>query len=227
MRRLFLFVSICLLSSVIYAQNVRVDFSDGEFFLAEEDYEEALYAFGKVYNKGNQDNAYINYRMGLCLLNIPGRKTEAIPYLEKAEQDISENVKLGKYGEKQAPPDALLYLGNAYRINMEIDKAIEKYNDFAKYIDPKDVTLKAFVDQQIVACGNALVNTASPVDFRIGNLGQLQETHSSRYNVQVSGDLQTMAFMGKNPFYNGVYVAVKEGEVWGRPLNITPSIASD
>ena len=227
MRRLFLFVSICLLSSVIHAQNVRVDFSDGEFFLAEEDYEEALYAFGKVYNKGNQDNAYINYRMGLCLLNIPGRKTEAIPYLEKAEQDISENVKLGKYGEKQAPPDALLYLGNAYRINMEIDKAIEKYNDFAKYIDPKDVTLKAFVDQQIVACGNALVNTASPVDFRIGNLGQLQETHSSRYNVQVSGDLQTMAFMGKNPFYNGVYVAVKEGEVWGRPLNITPSIASD
>jgi outer membrane protein OmpA-like peptidoglycan-associated protein len=227
MRRLFLFISICLLSSVIYAQNVRVDFSDGEFFLAEEDYEEALYAFGKVYNKGNQDNAYINYRMGLCLLHILGRKTEAIPYLEKAEQDISENVKLGKYGEKQAPPDALLYLGNAYRINMEIDKAIEKYNDFAKYIDPKDVTLKAFVDQQIVACGNALVNTASPVDFRIGNLGQLQETHSSRYNVQVSGDLQTMAFMGKNPFYNGVYVAVKEGEVWGRPLNITPSIASD
>ena len=227
MRRLFLLASICLLSSVIYGQNVRVDFSDGEFFLAEEDYEEALYAFGKVYNKGNQDNAYMNYRMGLCLINIPGRKTESIPYLEKAVQDISKNVKLGKYGEKHAPPDALLYLGNAYRINMEIDKAIETYNDFGEYIDPKDLTLKVFVDQQIVACGNALVNTASPVDIRVGNLGQLQETHTSRYNMQVSGDLRTMAFMGKNPFYNGVYVAVKEGDIWSRPLNITPSVASD
>ncbi len=220
-------MSFCLLSSLILAQNVRVDFNDGEFFLAEEDYEEALFAFGKVYNKGYQDNAYINYRMGLCLINIPGRKTESIPYLEKAEQSISTSVKEGKFDEKDAPPDALLYLGNAYRINMEIDKAIEKYNAFAKYIDAKDITLQAYVDQQIVACGNALVGTASPVEISIGNLGQLQETHTSRYNMQVSGDLQTMVFMGKNPFYNGIYVAIKKGEVWGKPMNITPSVASD
>ena len=227
MRRLFLLTTFCLLSSLILAQNAKVDFNDGEFFLAEEDYEEALYAFGKVHNKGYQDNAYINYRMGLCLINIPGRKTESIPYLEKAEQSISTNVKEGKFDEQDAPPDALLYLGNAYRINMEIDKAIEKYNAFAKYIDPKDVTLQAYVDQQIIACGNALVGTASPVEISIGNLGQLQETHSSRYNMQVSGDLQTMAFMGKNPFYNGIYLAVKKGEVWAKPMNITPSVASD
>jgi outer membrane protein OmpA-like peptidoglycan-associated protein len=227
MRRLFLFTSFCLLTSLILAQNVKVDFNDGEFFLAEEDYEEALFAFGKVYNKGYQDNAYINYRMGFCLINIPGRKTESIPYFEKAEQSISTSVKEGKFDEKDAPPDALLYLGNAYRINMEIDKAIEKYNAFAKYIDPKDVTLQAYVDQQILACGNALVGTASPVEITIGNLGQLQETHASRYNMQISGDLQTMAFMGKNPFYNGIYLAVKKGEVWGKPMNITPSVASD
>ncbi len=227
MRRLFLFTSFCLLSSLILAQNVKVDFNDGEFFLAEEDYEEALFAFGKVYNKGYQDNAYINYRMGFCLINIPGRKTESIPYFEKAEQSISTSVKEGKFDEKDAPPDALLYLGNAYRINMEIDKAIEKYNAFAKYIDPKDVTLLAYVDQQILACGNALVGTANPVEITTGNLGQLQETHASRYNMQVSGDLQTMAFMGKNPFYNGIYLAVKKGEVWGKPMNITPSVASD
>ena len=83
------------------------------------------------------------------------------------------------------------------------------------------------MDQQIVACGNALVGTTNPVEISVGNLGQLQETHASRYNMQVSGDLQTMAFMGRNPFYNGIYVAVKNGEVWGRPMNITPSVASD
>jgi len=227
MRRLFLFTFICLLPSLILAQNIKVDFNDGEFFLAEEDYEEALYAFGKVYNKGYEDNAYINYRMGLCLSNIPGRKVESIPYLEKAERHISSNVKEGKFSEENAPPDALLYLGNAYRVNMEIDKAIEKYNEFAKYIDPKDKTLQTFVDQQIVSCGNALVGTTNPVEYKVGNLGQLQESHSSVYNMLISGDMKTLAFMGKNPFYNGVYVATKDGEVWNKPMNITPSIASD
>jgi len=227
MRRLVLFIFTCLLSSLMVAQNVKVDFSDGEFFLAAEEYEESLYAFGKVYDNGYQESAYINYRMGMCLINILGRKTEAIPYLEKARQNISTRVKEGRLEEKHAPADALLYLGNAYRINMEVDKALDAYNEFAKYIDPDDEILQAFVDQQIVSCGNLLVGTTSPVEYRVGNLGQLPESHATRYNMVISDDLKTLAFMGKNPFYNGVYVAVKENEVWGRPMNITPSIASD
>ena len=222
-----MFISMCLLSSLMVAQNVKVDFNDGEFFLAEEDYEEALYAFGKVYNRGYQENAYINYRMGMCLINITGRKTEAIPYLEKAEKSISTSVKEGKLAEVNAPPDALLYLGNAYRINMEVDKALNAYNKFAIYIDPKDNILQAFVDQQIVSCGNLLVGTTNPVEYRVGNLGQVPESHAARYNMMVSDDMETLAFMGKNPFYNGIYVAVKEGEIWGKPMNITPSVASD
>ena len=227
MRRLVTFISMCLLSSLMLAQNVKVDFNDGEFFLAGEEYEEALYAFGKVYNKGYQESAYINYRMGMCLINIPGRKTEAIPYLEKAQSSIANNAKVGKLDEKNAPPDALLYLGNAYRINMEVDKALNAYNEFARYIDPKNDILQAFVDQQIVSCGNLQVGTTTPVEYKVGNLGQLAESHANRYNMVISDDLSTMAFMGKNPFYNGVYVAVKEGEVWGKPMNITPSLASD
>jgi len=227
MRRLVLFISLCLLSSLMVAQNVKVDFNDGEFFLAEEEYEEALFAFGKVYNKGYAESAYINYRMGMCLINILGRKAEAIPYLEKAQARIAKNVKEGRLEEKNAPPDALLYLGNAYRINMEVDKALNAYNEFARYIDPKDEILQAFVDQQIVSCGNLMVGTTSPLEYRVGNLGQVPESHTVRYNMVVSDDMSTLAFMGKNPFYNGVYVAVKEGEVWGRPMNITPSVASD
>ncbi len=227
MRRLVLFISLCLLSSLLVAQNAKIDFNDGEFFLAGEEYEEALFAFGKVYNNGYQESAYINYRMGMCLINIPDRKSEAIPYLEKAQTSISTRVKEGKLEEENAPPDVLLYLGNAYRINMKVDKALNAYNEFAKYIDPKDEILQAFVDQQIVSCGNLLVGTSNPVEYKVGNLGQVRESHADRYNMMVSGNMQTMAFMGKNPFYNGIYVAMKEGEIWGRPMNITPSVASD
>ncbi|MEN8230321.1 MAG: OmpA family protein [Bacteroidota bacterium] len=227
MRRSLLLLFCSILATVATAQDAKVDFYDGEFFFAEEDYEEALYAFNQVYKQDYQDNAYINYRIGLCLLHIQGRKTESIPYLEKAVNNISTNIKEGKFGEEHAPPDATLYLGNAYRINMEMEKALVQYNEFAQYIDPKDEDTKRFVDQQILSCGNSLVAVNNPVPYTIGNLGQLNESHRSMYNIVISSDLQTLAFMGKNPFYSGVYVATKEGDVWSKPMNISPSIVSD
>jgi len=217
----------CLTLSLA-GQDVKQDFNDGEFFFAEEDYEEALYAFTQVYNRGYQDNANINYRIGQCLLEIPGRKTEAIPYLEKAVGSISERYREGSLREENAPPDALLYLGNAYRINMDLEKAWEKYMEYLEYVEPKDEIVRLYSEKQIESCQNAVVAINNPVPVSVGNLGQLIETHSNRYNVVVSHDLQTMAFMGKNPFYNGVYVAVKNEEgLWEKPLNITPSIVSD
>jgi len=217
----------CLTLSLA-GQDVKQDFNDGEFFFAEEDYEEALYAFTQVYNRGYQDNANINYRIGQCLLEIPGRKTEAIPYLEKAVGSISERYREGSLREENAPPDALLYLGNAYRINMNLEKACEKYKEYLEYVEPKDEIVRLYSEKQIESCQNAVVAINNPVPVSVGNLGQLIETHSNRYNVVVSHDLQTMAFMGKNPFYNGVYVAVKNEEgLWEKPLNITPSIVSD
>ncbi len=72
---------------------IRENFFDAEFFLSEEDYNEALYSFQKVYNAGYQENSNINYRIGVCYLNIPGEKEKAIPYLEKAIKNISESYK--------------------------------------------------------------------------------------------------------------------------------------
>ncbi|MCK5136175.1 MAG: PD40 domain-containing protein [Bacteroidales bacterium] len=228
MRRPFLMLSVLLLASMVAGQNVKEDFYDGEFFFAEEDYEEALYAFNKVYKSGYQDNANINYRMGICLLQIPGRKSEAIPHLEQAVEFISERYREGAFKEVNAPPDALLYLGNAYRINMELEKAREKYGEYDLFLGPRQEMQKAYTDKQIESCGNAVVAINNPVEYTRGNLGQVNETHSNRYNVVISNDMNTMAFMGKNPFYNSVQVSMKEDDgTWGKPKNITPSIVSD
>jgi len=217
-----------LLSVSVIAQNVKVDYYDGEFFFAEEDYEEALYAFNKVYKSGYQNNANVNYRVGVCLLRIPGRKPEAIPYLETAVKSISERHKEGSLKEMNAPPDALLYLGNAYRINEEFDKAREKYSEYEQFLSPKENLQKAYTDKQIESLSNAELAIKNPVEYKLGNLGQINETHLNRYNVVVSHDQQTMAFMGRNPFYNSVQVATKKADgTWNKPKNITPSIVSD
>ena len=55
-------------------QKLRELFLDGEYFFLSEDYEEALYSYNTLYKRGYADNANINYRIGLCYINIPGEK---------------------------------------------------------------------------------------------------------------------------------------------------------
>lgn len=227
MRRPFLMLSVLLLTTIVAGQDIKQDFADGEFFLAAEEYEEALYTFTKVYNKDYQENANINFRVGMCLLHIPGRKTESIPYLEKAVGSISEKYSEGSLKETNAPPDAHIYLGNAYRINMEFEKACEQYRLFDEYVGENGGIQSVYADQQITSCANAVVAINNPVEISIGNLGQLNQTHAETYNHVISNDLLTMAYMGKNPFYKGIYVSNKEGDTWSKPKGINVSVVSE
>jgi len=227
MRRSFLILSVILFSTIVAGQDAKQDFADGEFFIAAEEYEEALYTFTKVYNSDYQDNANINFRVGMCLLYIPGRKAESIPYLEKAVGSVSEKYKEGTLKETTAPIDAHLLLGNAYRINMEFEKACEQYRLFEEYVGTKGNIEGAYADQQITSCANAVVAINNPVEVSVGTLGQINYTHQKTYNRVISHDLRTMAYMGQNPFYRGIYVAVKEGDVWSKPLGVNVSVVSE
>jgi len=227
MRRPFLMLSVLLLTTIVAGQDVKQDFADGEFFLAAEEYEEALYTFTKVYNNNYQENANINFRVGQCLLSIPGRKSESIPYLEKAVGSVSDKYKEGSLKEQNAPPDAHIFLGNAYRINMEFEKACEQYRLFEEYVGTDRDIQGAYADQQIASCANAVVAINNPVEVSVGNLGQITSTHPQTYNRVISHDLKTMAYMGKNPFYRGIYVSTKEGEIWSKPKGINVSVVSE
>jgi len=227
MRRSFLMLSVLLLTVIVVGQDIKQDFTDGEFFLAAEDYEEALYTFTKVYNNNYQENANINFRVGMCLLQIPGRKIESISYLEKAAGSVSEKYIEGSLKEQNAPPAAHIYLGNAYRINMEFEKACEQYRLYEEYVGNEGGIQSAFADQQIISCANAIVAINNPVEVSIGNLGQINETHANTYNLVLSHDRNTMAYMGRNPFYRGIYVSTMEGETWSKPKGINVSVVSE
>ncbi len=227
MRRSFLMLSVILLTTIVAGQDVKQDFADGEFFIAAEEYEEALYTFTKVYAGGYQDNANINYRMGMCLLQIQGRKTESIPYLEKAVGSVSEKYSEGSLKETNAPVDAHLLLGNAYRINMEFEKACEQYRLYEEYVGTSGTIEGNYANQQITSCSNAVVAINNPVEVSVGNLGQVNYTHQKTFNRVVSHDLKTMAYMGQNPFFRGIYVSVKQGDTWSKPEGINVSVVSE
>lgn len=227
MKRVYTLFSFLLIAIFLNAQyDPKENFYDAEFFFAEEDYAEALYAFTQVYKDGYEDNANINYRIGICLLELDGRKTEAIPYLETATKNITEKYREGSFREEQAPPDAYLYLGNAYRIDEQFDKACENYKKFLEYAD--EATPQAiYVNTQIDACQRAREAVQSEPDYAIGTLGQINAIRAPVYNPVISGDLGTFAFMGRQKFYNGIYVSRQENGKWSKPYNITPSIQSD
>ena len=49
------------------------------------------------------DNDKINYKLGVCLLNNPYQKEQAIAYLEKAIQNVNLKYKENSFRETSAP----------------------------------------------------------------------------------------------------------------------------
>ena len=231
MKKLIFFLLSFMFSGflVLNAQKdiVREDFFDAEFFLSEEEYNEALFSFQKVYKAGFQNNSNINYRIGVCYLNIPGKKYEAIPYLEKAVLSVSETYKEGVFTEVSSPPDAWLYLGNAYRINNQLDKAIDAYNSYLSLALKASPVDKEFALQQIESCKRAKESIKNPSPIFKENMGQRFNSNLNNFQAVYSGDENSMAYMTAQKFYDAVFFVKKVNGTWTNPINITPQIESD
>ena len=147
--------------------------------------------------------------------------------MKKATENIAEKrYREGTFKEENAPADAYLQLANAYRINNQFDEAIQNYRKFLEY-EGDDTTPAIYAKLQIQACENAKEEISNREQYKVGTLGQINMIRAPVYNPVVSGDLNTFAFMGRQKFYNGVYVSRKQDGKWSKPYNITPSIQSD
>jgi len=138
------------------------------------------------------DNSNIQYKIGVCYLNIPGRKTSSIPYLEKAAQNITNNYSYS-YKERKSPKDALFYLGNAYHIAFRLDDAILFYNKFREALDETEFYELDFINQEINSCNSAKKLMNTPVFFRIENLGEKINRFQINANPAVSGNSKVLA----------------------------------
>ena len=177
-------------------------------------------------HRADPDNDNINYKIGVCFLNDPYQKDKSIRYLEDASKNINPKYKENNFKEKTAPIEAFFYLGNAYLVNNNLDKALENYNHFKEILDERIYDLE-LVEEQIKICNTAKKLMKIPVDFDVHTLPPLVNTRFTDKNPIVSGNGQRLVFVSEQRFYDATFFAEKVDGVWQPPRNIIPELGVD
>jgi hypothetical protein len=223
-----LFVMVVLGRS-LFAQennNLQDTFLEAEYFLMNEDYSDALTYYLQLYEK-LPENSNLAYCIGVCYLNIPGRKNLSVSYLESATKNMSAKHKEGSITQVTAPYDALFYLAIAYRVNYKFDKAKETYSRYSGTLLPDDHENLDFIKHEIEVCDMAKELISKPVAFTDENMGELFNDEKSNFNPVISADGKSFAFMVSLKFYDAIMFSRLSGGKWSPPVNITPELQSD
>jgi tetratricopeptide (TPR) repeat protein len=205
--------------------DLREVFLAAESYYLFEEFEEALPLYLRLH-RANPDNYNLYFKIGVCYLNDPYEKDKSVFYLEKASANINPKYKDSNYKEAGAPLEALFSLGNAYRVNNELDKAREAYKKFQSRMDVSVYDDK-LVLEQLSACDAAEKLMKKPVDLDVEILSNQINTRFADKNPAVSGDETKMVFISQLQFYDAVFYTEKKNGAWTPPRNITPELGVD
>jgi tetratricopeptide (TPR) repeat protein len=226
--------ALCVIVTIVfyiscYAQDNKTlqdTFLEAEFFFMNEDYSDAIINYLQLYEK-LPDNANLAYCIGVCYLNIPGKKNLSVDYLETASKNMAAKHKEGTITQIAAPYDALYDLGKAYRINFMFDKAKDAFVKFLGTLLPDDRENIDFIKHEIEVCDMAKILIAKPVSFTEENLGERFNDEKSNFNPVISADGKSFAYMVSLKFYDAVMYSRLVNGKWTEPLNITPELQID
>lgn len=223
-----LLVSILFTISLHSQENKQLQniFLEAEYFFMNEEYSDAINYYLQIYSE-LPDNANIAFCIGVCYLNMPGKKEISVRYLEEAVKNMSAKHKEGTLRQVAAPYDALFELAKAYRINFNFDKAKEIFKRYRETLLPDDKENIEFIDHEIKICdtGKALIN--KPVTFSEENMGGLFNDEKSNFNPVISADGKSFTFMSSLKFYDAIMYSRMLNGKWAGPVNIYPELQID
>jgi len=231
MKKIIFFIVACTLSFFpLHSQgkgDLKEVFSNGVFFYEYGEYKEALFNFMQVY-MADTANANINYKIAMCYLSIPGWESKSLPFFERATKNIEGSYKDFSYTWKSAPLHTLFYLGQAYRKNNDLEKAMEVINQFISSPYYMEYNPK-IVDEEIATIKRATILKDKPVQFELRNFGETINTKSDNYRAVISADGLTMVYISKQKLYDAIFITKRFSlsDPWKKPLNISFMLGSD
>ncbi len=224
---ILLFFFTALLLSV-FSQPVadpKETFNNGLFFYESGDYKEALYNFLQLFQM-DTGNESINYKIAMCYFNLAGEELKSINYLKRAVRNISDTYNEYSFKNTTAPLHTLFYLGKAYRLNGQIDKALETIEQFTA--SPYYVEYTAsIVDREITTCKRAQILMDKPVNIKYLNLGNVINDEADNFNAVMSYDGNTIVYITKLKLYDAIFYSTRNQGSWSTPVNISSQIGSD
>ncbi len=214
-------------------------FEEGNKLFLEKNYTEAISNFHAAFLL-DSTNANIRYKLGMAYLysHDINDKAKAIRFLEKASKNTTDHYSEYEATEVQAPPMAHYYLGIAYQVNYQFDKALTKFQYCANIFPDKKVPadLKLHMEQ----CNAGILLMKNKVDVKIENLGPNFNTVYPEYCPVINADESTLIFTSRRPggitddktpdgqYFEDIYISNKTDEnKWSKPRLISRYINTE
>lgn len=208
-------------------KNVLKDIEDGNYYYNNGlgNMEIALEFYIKA-NRFNPNNALINYKIGLCYIEVKPVK-QAIKYFYIA-QELDPNV----------ASDFNYNLARAYHLNLDFDKAIELYKQYKRSLSPTDLQkLSDEIDKKVAECNAGKELIKNPIRVKIENMGGGINSRFPDYGPIINSDESFLYFTSRREgntggdkdqqdfeYYEDIYVAEYMKNYWGTAKNLGPTV---
>jgi len=188
-------------------------------FYYDDDYVKAANIYEPLL-KANPDNCNLAAKLGICYLNIEGRKKEALELLKKASTNIvSDKKDYVEYGE-QAPLETYMYLAIAYHMNDSLEKAISQYNEVMKKLTDSEVFKEEYINNQIGDCRYAMEMKKKPVRVIPDLFAPWLADYPGACNPVLAKNDSVFIFTQKTEGKTRILCSYKNGQ-WEKPVDIT------
>lgn len=186
-------------------------------------FKEAIPYYEKA-NAFNPDNAVLNYKLGECYLFSV--------FKSKAKDHLLKAINL----QPSIDPRINYYLGQAYHLNNEFDRAIDFYTKYRASVqepwEREDIQLR------IQQCNNGKKIVKKPIRVFIDNLGSNVNTKFHEYGAVISADESVIIYTSRregstggkidpvlNEQYEDLYIATKNDDgTWGKAQNMGENV---
>lgn len=226
-----LFISLILTISVL-AQSDKDQVILAEDFIYNENFDGAIRLYKKMLET-DPDNTEINFKLGFCYLNTVFEKEKSIEYIEK-----SVNKHIEKKNTDNAFIESYYYLGKAYSVNYEYEKALNIFQDLKTQVPERNKDFHKQIDNQILICQEGSKLKQNPVKITIRNLGNSINSKFTDHSPVVSADDSLLIFTSRRPnetnqtedidgeYYEDIYYATRNGNNWTAPALLPGNVNS-
>ena len=222
---LLLFITVSVSAQKLFLTPQEIFQEANEYLLSEEP-AEALGLLLQLREKG-YNSASVLYKTGKCYLEIPGKKENAVSYLEEAVKNISLDYNGNLPDEDRCPAESGILLGKAYRIANEFEKSI---NVLEQMISDSSLFSKnelAEIKRQIELSRNAQELVKARIDSKSDKLSDIINAGYSNTNPVTTNDESLLCYIKHLKFYDAIMRSVKVNGNWDEPENLIPEIKSD